>query len=179
MKKVQISKGLVKRFLYYTMCLLLVITMASTVVAGGQLTITAQEIPFNSVCNLKRPADLPTSITFPPRSEWNMKGCQSIAEAFKSLKAVKLHITNPTDETFAFNIEKDFVNITALVNRRAMKPVVLQLFSSGFLGYVTDIPDTLKLNIDKGSVADVLVFFERAGRGDVLSITGLRKLEIH
>lgn len=145
--------------------------------ASGKVNIEAHFLDYESVCKLNSPQNPPSSIIW-SKGKWSQQGCSSIEKTFDHPPALKIVIKNDSGEEYRFSVNKNFDNFARKDAKLFYNPVAIQILSGGFLGYITQIPNTLKLVVDANKEAEIVVFFEEISIGSKIQFEGFDLIEI-
>ena len=145
--------------------------------ASGEIKIEAHFLDYESVCKLTSPQNPPSSIIW-SKGSWSQQGCSSIEKTFDNPPALKIIIQNNSGAEYHFSVNKDFDNFARKDAKSYFNPVAIQILSGGFLGYITNVPNTLKMVVDANKEAEVVVFFDKISKGGKIQFEGFDPIKI-
>ena len=145
--------------------------------ASGNVKIEAYLLDYESVCKINSPQHPPSSIIW-SKGNWSLQGCSSFEKVFNHPPALKIIIQNNSDEEYHFSIYKDFENFARKDTNLFYRPVAIQTLSGGFLGYISKIPNTLKMIVNASNKAEIIVFFDKIDRGSKIQFDGFNPIDI-
>lgn len=160
-------------------CLLFLcnLLLVAPLFASGEVKIEAQYLDYESVCKLTSPKNPPSSIIW-SKGSWSQTGCSNIEKTFNNPSALKIIIQNNSAAEYQFSVKRDFDNFAMKDAKSPYKPVALQVLSGGFLGYLTKIPNTLKMVVDANKEAEVVVLFDKISKGATIQFEGFDPIKI-